>query len=99
MERLGDVLSGVLRGLGIADELAGWRSVEEWSGAVGEAIARRTRAVAFHEGVLTVEVEGAAWRHELSVLKRDLIRRLNQRLGGAVVRDLRFTHNRGGIRR
>ena len=99
MERLGDVLPGVLRGLGLADELSGWRSVAEWPDAVGEAIARRTHAVSFHEGVLTVEVEGAAWRHELSVLKRDLVRRLNQRLGGAVVRDLRLTHNRGGIRR
>ena len=99
MERLGDVLPGVLRGLGLAEEMAGWRSVSEWPQAVGETIARRTRAVSFHAGVLNVEVEGAAWRHELSVLKRDLIRRLNQRLGGAVVRDLRFTHDRGGIRR
>jgi predicted nucleic acid-binding Zn ribbon protein len=99
VERLGDVLPGVLRGLGLADELAGWRSVSEWPEAVGETIARRARAVSFHEGVLNVEVEGAAWRHELSVLKRDLIRRLNQRLGGAVVRELRFTHDRGGIRR
>ena len=99
MERLGDVLPGVLRGLGLAEGLAGWRSVAEWPEAVGEAIARRARAVSFHDGQLTVEVEGAAWRHELSVLKRDLIRRLNQRLGGAVVRDLRFTHDRGGIRR
>jgi predicted nucleic acid-binding Zn ribbon protein len=99
VERIGDVLPGVLRGLGLADGLAGWRSVSEWPEAVGEAIARRTRAVSFHEGVLMVEVEGAAWRHELSVLKRDLIRRLNQRLGGAVVHDLRFTHNRGGIQR
>ncbi|NOT35387.1 MAG: DUF721 domain-containing protein [Candidatus Eisenbacteria bacterium] len=99
MERLGDVLPGLLQGLGLTEQLAGWRAVGEWEEAVGGAIARRARAVSFRDGVLLVEVESAPWRHELALLKRDLVRRLNHRLGGTSVKDLRFTHGRGGIQR
>jgi len=46
-----------------------------------------------------VEVEGSAWMHELSFLKRDMIREINQRLGSGRVRDVRFVMPRGGILR
>ena len=99
MQRLGELLPGVLRELGLERELQGWRAVEAWAEAVGPAIARRARAVAYHDGALTVEVEGSAWRHELGYLERDLVRRVNERLGGALVKRLRFTLDRGGIQR
>jgi len=99
MQRLGDLLPGVLRELGLERELQGWRAVEAWAGAVGPAIARHARAVAYQDGALLVEVEGSAWRYELGFLERDLVGRVNQQLGSTIVKRLRFTHNRGGIRR
>ena len=99
MQRLGELLPVVLRGLGIERELKGWQAVETWADALGPAIARKTHAVSYHEGVLEVEVEGSSWRHELGYLERDLVRRLNERLGAALVQRLRFTINRGGIQR
>ena len=77
----------------------GWRAVREWPDAVGPQIARRTRAVRFEEGTLVVEIEGSAWLQELSMLKRDLLRQVNQRLGSQHVRDLRLINARGGIQR
>jgi predicted nucleic acid-binding Zn ribbon protein len=62
-------------------------------------MARHTRAVAFREGTLRVEVEGSAWMHELGFLKRDLIIRINQHLGSDLVRDVRFVVPRGGTLR
>jgi predicted nucleic acid-binding Zn ribbon protein len=99
MQSLGELLPGVLRGLGLERELKGWQAVEVWADAVGPAIARRTRAVSYHDGALMVEVEGSAWRHELGYLERDLVSRVNERLGSALVKRLRFTITRGGIRR
>ncbi len=99
MERLGDLLPGVLRGLGLEHQLDGWRAVGEWAEAVGPTIARRARAVAYQDGALVVEVEGSAWRHELGYLERDLVSRVNGRLGRPLVKRLRFTQPRGGIRR
>jgi len=99
MEALSAVLSRALRRLGMEDELKGWQAVEEWPRLVGTRVACHTRAVGFKEGTLRVEVEGSAWMHELSFLKQDLIRRINQHLGSRLVRDVRFTLPRGGILR
>ena len=99
VQSISGVLPALLRDLGLEAGIMGWRAVREWPDAVGPQVARRARAVSFQEGTLVVEVEGSAWLHELSMLKPDLVRQLNRRLGSAHVRDLRFVHARGGIRR
>lgn len=39
-----------------------------WPLACGSTVAERTRAVAFADGILQVEVSDAGWRRELSAL-------------------------------
>jgi len=99
VESLAGVLPRVLRQLGLEEGLLGWRAVHEWEQAVGARVARHTRAVAFHEGVLQIEVEGSAWMHELGFLKTDLMRKVNRHLGSRLVRNIRFVVPRGGILR
>jgi predicted nucleic acid-binding Zn ribbon protein len=96
MEAIGHVLARVLRELGLDENLQAWRAVDDWPQVVGPRVSRHTRAVGFREGTLRVEVEGSAWMQELSFLKRDLIRRINQHLGSDLVRDVRFIVPRGG---
>ena len=91
MEAVGGVLGRVLDDLGLSREMTGWKAVEAWPTLVGLRVARRTRAVAFRDGTLHVEVEGSAWMQELGYLKRELVQRINQGLGGEHVRDVRFT--------
>jgi predicted nucleic acid-binding Zn ribbon protein len=99
MKPLAAILPDVLRDLRLEDAAAGWRAVADWPALAGERIAKRTRAVAFRDGVMTIEVEGSAWIHELGFLRRELVRRANQRVGANVVRDVRFVSARGGIQR
>lgn len=99
MKPLAAILPGLLRELRLDEAAAGWRAVADWPALAGERIARRTRAVAYRDGVMTVEVEGSAWMHELGFLKRELVRRANQLVGANVVRDVRFVPARGGILR
>jgi predicted nucleic acid-binding Zn ribbon protein len=99
VESLAGVLPRVLKQLGLEEGLLGWRAVREWEQVVGPRVARHTRAVAFRDGVLHVEVEGSAWMHELGFLKTDLMRRINRHLGSRLVRNLRFVVPRGGILR
>ena len=96
MKPVAVVLSDVLRQLGLEKTAEGWRAVAEWPVVAGVRIARRSRAVSFRDGALTVEVEGSAWMHELGFLKPELVRNLNRHLGADVVRDVRFTPARGG---
>jgi predicted nucleic acid-binding Zn ribbon protein len=99
LESLSGLLPRVLKQLGLDQGLLGWRAVSEWPQVVGPRVARHTRAVAFRDGVLQVEVEGSAWMHELGFLKRDLVRKVNQHVGSRLVRDVRFIVPRGGILR
>jgi len=96
MESIARILPGLMRELGLEERAAGWRAVSEWPAVAGERIARRTRAANFRDGVLTIEVEGSAWLHELGFLKRDLVRRANEHLGAQRVREVRFVLARGG---
>ena len=99
MEAVSGVVARLLRGLGLEDGLRGWRAVQEWPETVGPRLARRTRAIEYRDGTLLVEVEGSAWMHEVGFLKRELVQRINARLGADTVRDIRLNLPRGGIRR
>jgi predicted nucleic acid-binding Zn ribbon protein len=99
MEGLAQVLSRLMRRLGLEDELQGWRAVEDWARVVGPRVASHTRAVGFEHGVLRVEVEGSAWMHELGYLKQELVKALNRELGADRVREVRFVVPRKGVLR
>ena len=97
MEPVSAALSRLFGRLGLEQGVLGWRAVEEWAQVVGPRLARHTRAVAFRDGALHVEVEGSAWMHELGFLKHELVRRINQHLGSECVKDVRLVVPRGGI--
>lgn len=99
MESLASILPGLMRELGLEDRAAGWRAVSEWPALAGEFIARRSRATSFRDGVLTVEVDGSAWMHQLSFQKRELVKRANEHLGAQSVREVRLVLSRGGNQR
>jgi predicted nucleic acid-binding Zn ribbon protein len=99
MKSIAAILPGVLKQFRLDEAAAGWRAVAEWPALAGERIAKRTRAVGFRDGVMTIEVEGSAWMHELGFLRRELVRRANRHLGADVVREVRFVPARGGILR
>ena len=90
-EGIGGVLGRVLDQLGLSREMTGWQAVEAWPKLVGPRVARHARAVAFRGGTLHVEVEGSAWMQELTFLKSDLARRINQHVGSELVRDVRLS--------
>lgn len=52
--------------------------VEAWQFVCGKQVADRTRAIAFAEGVLRVEVPDAGWRAQLQDLSGRYLASLNQ---------------------
>jgi predicted nucleic acid-binding Zn ribbon protein len=78
----------------IAGELLRSRPSEEavvlaWPLVCGKEVASRTRAAAFAEGSLTVEVPDAAWRSQLKGFVPRYLSSFAELLG-PVVRELRF---------
>src|SRR5579864_3941943 len=57
-----------------------------WPLACGSAVAARTRAVEFHDGVIQVEVPDAGWRRELQALAPRYVAQINHYVADVVRR-------------
>jgi Dna[CI] antecedent DciA-like protein len=57
-----------------------------WPMVCGSAVAERSRAVSFSEGVLRIEVADAGWRHELQSLAPRYLAVINQYVRQTVTR-------------
>jgi hypothetical protein len=64
--------------------------LELWSSVVGEKIADATRAERLRDGILFVVARSSVWAYELTFVKEEIIRSLNERLGRPLIRDIRF---------
>jgi predicted nucleic acid-binding Zn ribbon protein len=86
-----DVLPNLMRRLGLKERLYETEVQEAWSKIVGEFIAAHSAPVALREGVLYVRVLQPALHYELEqISKIDILRKLKQRFGGKIIRDVRF---------
>jgi hypothetical protein len=63
---------------------------EIWDETVGPQIASKAQPATFRDGTLTVRVTGSAWMQQLSLMKQEIIRHLNESLGAPLVTDIFF---------
>jgi predicted nucleic acid-binding Zn ribbon protein len=86
-----DVLPKLMQRLGLKERLHETEVMEAWGKIVGEFISAHSAPVALREGILYVRVLQPALHYELErVSKIDILRRLKQRFGGKVIKDVRF---------
>ncbi len=86
-----DVLPNLMQRLGLKERLDETEVADAWSNIVGEFIAAHSAPVALRDGVLYVRVLQPALHYELEqVSKMDILRKLKQRFGGKIIRDVRF---------
>ena len=83
-----DLLATVLHGQPAEKRLQEGKIWLVWDETVGPAIAAQARPAGFRDGVLTVMVANAPWMQQLTFLKRDIMARLNARLGCDLVTDI-----------
>ena len=88
------VLHGLLKAavedLGIDQKLVECRVRMAWEEAVGPALAQYTRPLRLSKGYLEVAVPSAVWRTQLNFMQRDIATRINELLGGKVVKGLKL---------
>jgi len=61
-----------------------------WSEVVGEAVSHHAAPTRLEREVLHVQVENSVWASELSFLKPDILRKLDEILGSGKVKDVVF---------
>ena len=86
-----DVLPALMQRLGLKERLHETEVAEAWGKIVGDFIAAHSAPTALREGVLYVRVLQPALHYELEqISKADILRKLKQRFGPKIIRDVRF---------
>jgi hypothetical protein len=91
MERLSELIDPALRGLGVRGRVREVQVRDIFNEVVGPALAPMCRAITLERGVLLVGVANTSLSHQLHLDSVRLVALLNERLGAAAVRRLRFT--------
>ncbi len=85
---VGDLLSAVFNGTPAEKRLGEGKIWLVWEAAVGRQIADKAYPASFRDGTLTVAVASAPWMQQLTFLKKQIIQKVNERLGRELVRDI-----------
>jgi hypothetical protein len=85
MEQIGSGLEKIVAG-SLRRSPEGQGPMLAWAVACGQAVAARTRAVDFAQGVLRVEVPDAGWRAELQALAPQYLAVVNRYVAESVRR-------------
>lgn len=86
-----DLLPKVMQQLGLRERLHESEVMEAWSQIVGEFLAAHSTPVSLRESVLIVRVLQPALHYDFETIsKPQILRKLKQRFGTRVIRDLRF---------
>ena len=93
--RIGGLIGTMLARLGIAEKVERASVVADWEGLVGPHIARVARPVRVQGETLFVEVESASWRMELSMMRPQLMRKLNAGKGQGRIERIVFVQADG----
>ncbi|MBR6287058.1 MAG: DUF721 domain-containing protein [Bacteroidaceae bacterium] len=90
--QFGDVLQQYLRMEGLETPLNEFRLVNEaWPEVVGHGVARYTTNIEIHNQTLFVRMTSPALRQNLSMMRSQLIKKLNAYVGAQVIVNIVFS--------
>jgi hypothetical protein len=91
LQRLGNVLTGILKKHNIFFDSEEQRLLDVWQKAVGPQISVQTRPDRLKRNTLFVKVSSSVWMHQLHILKQDIIEKINELLGKELIKDVHFS--------
>ncbi len=87
---VGEALLAVARAIGMESRLKEIEILRAWPRAVGRTTAEHSRPAGLQGGTLLVHVTDSAWLHRLSMVRRDIVRNVNDHLDAPVVKAVRL---------
>jgi hypothetical protein len=91
LQKLGNILQGILKKHNINIDSEEQRMLEIWNRAVGLQISAHTRPEKLKRNTLFVKVSSSVWMHQLHILKSDIIEKINKLLGKDLVKNVHFS--------
>ena len=87
----GDVLPKLMQQLGLRERLHEGEVIDAWKQIVGDFIASHSAPVSLKDGTLFVRVLQPALHYQFETIsKAEILRKLKQRFGRHIIRDIRF---------
>jgi predicted nucleic acid-binding Zn ribbon protein len=90
MAHIGSILPKVVETCREQGDVSLLRIWEVWDRVVGKAVAANAQPWAFRGAILLVHVSSSAWLHQLRFMKPEMIRNVNDALGGTGIREIKF---------
>lgn len=87
---LGDVLQQFLRNEGLETPLLQKRIIDAWDQVVGDRIASYSSDKFIKNQVFFVKIVNPALRQDLSMMRSQLVKRLNSSVGTSVISDIKI---------
>lgn len=90
VKSIADLVQQFLRNEGLETPLLQKRLVDAWDTVVGPTIVRYTGDKFIKNQTLFVKIHNPALRQDLTMMRSQLVRRLNQMVGSQVITDVRL---------
>lgn len=89
VESVSDVLRHLLRREGLETPLMQKRIIDSWEEIAGTVVAYYTGEKYIKNQTLYVKINNPALRQDLSMMRSQLVKRLNERVGSVVITEVR----------
>ena len=90
VKNIGELILRNLRSQGLETPLLQKRLVEAWPTVMGDMVASYTQEVYIRNQTLWVHLTSPALRADLSMMKQEIVKKLNAAVGSQVIADIRF---------
>lgn len=81
---LKNIINGITKKGGLTEEDV--RTA--WESAVGEAAARHSKVRSLKGGRLVVNIDGSSWLYELTLQKKEIIKKIGETLKSSKIKDI-----------
>ena len=90
VKNIGELILRNLRSQGLETPLLQKRLVEVWPTVMGDMVAGYTQEAYIRNQTLWVHLTSPALRADLSMMKQEIVKKLNAAVGSQVIADIRF---------
>ena len=90
LEKIAAIIPKTFQKLGLHQKFRSEMIFFRWDELVGIDISSHTRPLSISHGLLFVAVNNSVWSHHLSMMKEELIRKLNAFAQAKVITDIKF---------
>jgi predicted nucleic acid-binding Zn ribbon protein len=89
-QTVGEIINDLLKQENLQGKLDEHRAVAIWPEIVGQGVNRYTVSRSVKDGVLYVSLSSASLRNELMLSRTLLLKRINEALGGDIIKEIIF---------